>query len=286
MNTLACEGVHLAVDIAGHGAPLVLVHGTWTDRTTWNSVFGALADHFRVIRYDRRGYGESDRPGANVDVHTTDLLALIRTLGLTRVTVVGNSLGALIAIRAALRDAELVAKVVAHEPPLEFINREVPLRPLSREARDGLREALDAARSGDATLAAKTFFERVSSSPGTWKYLPENVRRAFVENAPAFLSEVDSVNSFCPDPRTVSRLADRLVVTCGERSSPYLKILTDELCRAVPMARHHVFSRAGHAPHQSGPSDFVAKTLSLLKEGLSGHAMSGSALCQQGPGTL
>src|SRR5262249_44525227 len=53
-----------AYEVAGEGEPLVLVHGSWGDRHSSDSVFDALARSFRVVRYDRRGHShsESERP--------------------------------------------------------------------------------------------------------------------------------------------------------------------------------------------------------------------------------
>ena len=44
------------------GAPLVLVHGSWGSRHNWDPVIPGLAEHYRVVAYDRRGHSESERP--------------------------------------------------------------------------------------------------------------------------------------------------------------------------------------------------------------------------------
>lgn len=59
----AVNGVRIAYSSSGiDGEPLVLVHGSWGSRHNWDLVVPGLAEHFRVIAYDRRGHSESERP--------------------------------------------------------------------------------------------------------------------------------------------------------------------------------------------------------------------------------
>jgi pimeloyl-ACP methyl ester carboxylesterase len=263
VSVLACEGVSLCVEQAGSGQALVLVHGAWSARNTWDPVFQKLATRFHVIRYDRRGYGESQRPGVGPSEHVMDLLALIRTLRLERVILVGNSLGALIAIRMALRASELVSIVVAHEPPmLGLLEHGSPLEGRVYEA---LARALNAASSGNHRLAAQLYVEGMASAPGTWEYLPEDMKQGFVENAPGFLDDASALDESELPARELARLGQRLVVTRGDRTSSYLKFIVERLYSALPELRRHVFVAGGHVPHQSCPEDFVAKIVELAK---------------------
>ncbi|MCI4321583.1 MAG: alpha/beta fold hydrolase, partial [Thermoplasmata archaeon] len=50
----------LAYDLVGEGTePIVLVHGSWSDRSSWDPLVPVLSESFRILRYDRRGHGES-----------------------------------------------------------------------------------------------------------------------------------------------------------------------------------------------------------------------------------
>src|SRR3982074_3088141 len=80
----------------GAGTPVVLIHGWPLSGASWEKQTTALlhAGH-RVITYDRRGFGRSSKPtvGYNYDTFAADLDAVLGTLNLTAVSLVGFSLG-------------------------------------------------------------------------------------------------------------------------------------------------------------------------------------------------
>ena len=106
----------------GDGEPLVLVHGGWTDHTTFDAIAGPLAGSFRLIRYDRRGHtlSRDARAGAPTPRRTDedDLAAIVEALAPGGAHLFGTSYGASIVLALAARRPELVRSVVAHEPPL------------------------------------------------------------------------------------------------------------------------------------------------------------------------
>ena len=105
----------LAFEIAGSGEPLVLVHAGVADRRMWDPQWRAFADSHRVIRYDLRGYGESLPPIGPWSQHA-DLLGLLDELGIGRAHVVGTSMGAGIAVEAALAQPQAIASLVLAAP--------------------------------------------------------------------------------------------------------------------------------------------------------------------------
>jgi non-heme chloroperoxidase len=81
----------------GQGAPVVLVHGYLLDRHPWEKQeMALLAAGYRVITYDRRGFGASSRPsvGYNYDTLAADLSVLLDQLDLREVVLAGFRTGA------------------------------------------------------------------------------------------------------------------------------------------------------------------------------------------------
>jgi non-heme chloroperoxidase len=80
----------------GSGAPVVLIHGYPLSSRAWDKQLRVLLDDGRrVITYDRRGFGKSSQPatGYDYDTFAADLHALLETLDLRDVTLVGHSMG-------------------------------------------------------------------------------------------------------------------------------------------------------------------------------------------------
>jgi len=90
------EAIRIYYEDHGSGAPVVLVHGYLLDGHSWEQQEAALLDAgYRVITYDRRGFGNSSRPSVGYDCDTlsADLNVLLTELDLHDVTLVGFSMG-------------------------------------------------------------------------------------------------------------------------------------------------------------------------------------------------
>jgi non-heme chloroperoxidase len=92
----AADGVNLFYNDWGHGQPVVLIHGWPLDSDMWSDQAVFLAERgFRVIAYDRRGFGRSDQPwnGYDYDTLAADLAAVTDQLDLSEAVLVGFSMG-------------------------------------------------------------------------------------------------------------------------------------------------------------------------------------------------
>src|SRR5258707_333736 len=88
--------IELYYEDHGSGSPVVLIHGWPLSGASWEKQTAALlAAGHRVITYDRRGFGRSSQPavGYNYDTFASDLNAVLTTLNLTSVSLVGFSMG-------------------------------------------------------------------------------------------------------------------------------------------------------------------------------------------------
>lgn len=102
---------------------VVFIHGSGPGASGWSNfkhnIAGFQAGGFRCLVYDQWGYGRTDKP-TDID-HTLDffvegLTALLDALDLTRVTLVGNSLGGAVALGMALAQPERVSKLILMAP--------------------------------------------------------------------------------------------------------------------------------------------------------------------------
>jgi 3-oxoadipate enol-lactonase len=106
--------VRIAYDVRGRGRPLVLVQGVGIGRWGWDPVADRLARRFRVVTIDNRGIGASDTPPGNYTTRAMaeDVLAVLDHAGIGRASVLGTSLGGMIAQELAIAHPERVDRLV------------------------------------------------------------------------------------------------------------------------------------------------------------------------------
>lgn len=110
------EEIKLAYSDYGSGAPVVLIHGWPLSREMWEyQIDDLVGAGFRVIKYDRRGFGKSSKPwnGYDYDSLTHDLHAIMEQLDLRHATLVGFSMGGGEVVRyLSSYGSERVSKIV------------------------------------------------------------------------------------------------------------------------------------------------------------------------------
>lgn len=115
MRFMRANGVAIHFSDTGGDRPaLVFSNSLGTDFGIWDAVAPAFAATHRVIRYDSRGHGLSDAPPAPYQIsdHVNDLAALLDNLGVSQATIVGLSVGGLIAQGLAAARSDLVQALV------------------------------------------------------------------------------------------------------------------------------------------------------------------------------
>jgi pimeloyl-ACP methyl ester carboxylesterase len=178
MPHVQINGVSLAVhEWPGVGPAVVCVHGLTANHTCWASVADGLSPDYRVIGYDLRGRGNSDKPatGYSLPIHCQDLAGLLDRLGLQRPVIVGHSLGAHIALRFAVAFPRRVSKLV-------LVDGGIDVRP-------GILDSLAPAikRLGVEFPSLEAFLQTVRGLPmlaGRWNDYLDRYFRYDVETLP------------------------------------------------------------------------------------------------------
>jgi pimeloyl-ACP methyl ester carboxylesterase len=253
------NGTRLWYETAGKGSTVVLVHGGLVDSRLWDDQMKELAKRHRVVRYDLRGYGKSAAPTADFSP-VEDLRALLAFLKVERATVVGLSLGGIIAADFALEHPRMTEGLVLVGAGLRGDKQ--PPDPKSMEAyRASVREGAEKF----AELAFESpLFAGVKEKPRAHARL----REMLLANAPA-LQHLFANRLKYPEPETIDRLGDIRVptlVVVGDRDGPNLLNIADTLHAKIPGARKSIIRDASHHPPVETPQEFNRVLLDFLRQ--------------------
>jgi len=151
-------------DTGGTGRPVVLIHGWPLSAESWKAQVPVLKDAgYRVVAYDRRGFGRSDKPadGYEYDTLADDLAGVINDLDLQDVTLVGFSMGGGEVARYIARHGEqrLHSVVFASAvPPYMLKTDDNPDGPLTQAKADEMKQGLERDRDTFFDGFTKDFF--------------------------------------------------------------------------------------------------------------------------------
>ncbi len=99
---------------AGSGQPVILLHGTGGEGARWMPTIRALAPEFRVIALDQIGFGQSDKPLTTYHngVFAGFLARFMKAIGVPKASLVGQSMGAQVALSLAVQNPQSVDRLV------------------------------------------------------------------------------------------------------------------------------------------------------------------------------
>lgn len=241
----------------GEGPPIVLLHGLGGTLHVWHGVTDTLALHHHVVALDLRGHGRSDTTGASFTMASLadDVEALITALELPAVTLVGHSLGTLVAQHLAVKRPEVVDNLVLvggisyFEPP----------------AREAYRQRAEAVERGGMDAVVDDWLPG-ALAPRTRAKLPQLVgllRESFLRNDPAsYARACRALADSQPARREEIGQPTLLLVGDHDRSTPIA--MTEELHRDIPVSRVRVLAGAAHWASLEQPDALAAAVLEFL----------------------
>jgi esterase len=260
-TTATLDGIRLHHEEHGAGAPIMCIHGTSSSAAVWSDAIPALARLGRVIAYDRRGCGRSERPQpyerTSVAEHADDAAALLDALGAAPAVIIGRSYGGTVAIELAARHPDRVRALVVLEgdAPRE-------LAPAAAAWIDALAARLrDVASRCGVDAVAEALIGAVAGE-SAWRSFPEEWRRICTANGPAILAEL--AGEWWPQggATALAGIEQPALLVAASDSPPELREPTEALAAVLPHARV-VHVAGGHLIDPAAPEvlAFVADVL-------------------------
>lgn len=226
------------------GPAVVCVHGSMDRMAGFAKVARRLTDTWRVVRYDRRGYGHSaPHPGPfDIDENVADLLEVIAHVA-SDVVLVGHSLGGNIALAAAQHTAAVRA-VAVYECPLSWTD----WWPGTSAGATALREATATDQIAEVFMVRMIGHER-------WERLPEAVRATRRAEGAALAGEIAALQAAPPwDP---ARIHVPVLAGSGSEGREHHRRGMEVLAGWIDGARLVSLPGCGHMAHTTDPDLFT-----------------------------
>lgn len=232
---------------------IVLIHGLGQSRLSWELQTAALADRFRIIAYDLRGHGDSDKPTdaaayADGALWADDLRAVIEATGVRRPTLVGWSLGGLVIGHYVARHGiETVGGV-------NLVNAVTRLAPeLLTETSRACAAKLASPDLGLRTAAIEGFLAACFAKPPA----AEAFRRMLVFNGMVPRGVQEGIVRIGADGLDQAFAAlPKLLVTFGARDQLTSPEMSQRVLALNPRATLSVYDDVGHTPFYEDPARF------------------------------
>ena len=243
----------------------MLVHSGITDSRSWEPQLPAFTKQYRVLRYDMRGFGQSDiAHGAysNVD----DLAGLMSAVGIGPAALLGVSMAGTMVLDAALQHPELVNALI-------LVGSGISGREHSAEYHQMMDEM-------DELLAQKGLDATIDREMEVWLYGRGRTAADVDPQLREAVREMDFYNSerYPPDaeperiqPPAIGRLDEIQVPTLvivGELDVDDVRQAADELGRGIRGARLVVVPGVAHVPNMERPEEFNRLVLDFLKSAI------------------
>jgi pimeloyl-ACP methyl ester carboxylesterase len=252
----------LYYEAMGEGLPLVLIGaGGGLDSRQWDDQFQIFSYHSCTIRYDVRGVGRSDQP-SEVFSHVQDLYELLEFLHIEKVSLLGLSFGAGLALDFSLAHPEKVAALIVVAPLLsgytfsEVYRQKMSSFSLARE--QGAAEAVQYLLDSSIYLVTRSTSMR------------ERVRSLLLENTHLFEPANPFARFSLPlDPEVRHRLNEisaPMLIVMGEQDQPDIHTIATILEQEVAKARRVEIAGAAHMINLDQPETFNHVVLNFLAQ--------------------
>ena len=259
------NGGRLYYEVAGEGHPVVLLHAGIADSRMWDDQFEEFANHYRVVRYDYRGFGKSSPPVDGFSMRG-DLYELLRQLGIERAYLIGVSMGGGLAVDAAIERPDLVAALIPTCPGLSGQSDDG-----TEEERAFYQQVEEAEKAGEIErvneLEVHLWVDGLSRTPDQVNPAVREKVREMNGLALRRQSEWEGVTTRKLEPPAVGRLGEIAAPTLaiiGDRDLSGVKQAVDLVAANVAGARKATIHNAAHVPNMEHPAEYNQLVLEFL----------------------
>jgi 3-oxoadipate enol-lactonase len=260
MAFVRVNGIVLHHQVLGpsDGQVLVFINSLGSDLRIWQEVAPVFTDRYRVILYDKRGHGLSDATAApySIDDHTDDLLALLDHLGIGKASLIGLSVGGMIAQRIAVRSPDRVQSISLCCTAAKIGTAELWADRIGAVETGGIEPIADAVLQRWFT---PTFHESRADELAGWRNMLVRTPVHGYAGTCAAIRDAD----LRPD---AGRIAVPTLCVAGDQDGSTPADLVKETADLIPGARFALIEGAGHIPCVEKPAELSGLVKQHLRE--------------------
>lgn len=249
MAFITCSSLTLHHTIKGPpGADtLIFINSLGSDWRIWDKVANAFVNSHRVLRYDKRGHGLSDAPSGDYTMrdHAADLLALMDALKLKTATLIGISVGGMIAQAFALWQPDRVSGLVLCDTGARIGTHQSWADRIAALGQGGIESIADAVLARWFTPA----FD--GAARAGWRNMLLRTPLAGYSGTCAALRDCDLRDA-------VQAIAVPTLVLCGDQDTSTSPDLNRDLAARIPGAQFVLIAGAAHLPCLEQPAAVIA----------------------------
>ncbi|MEE9274494.1 MAG: alpha/beta fold hydrolase [bacterium] len=262
MALAVCSSIQISYDDTGPVStrtPVVFLHAHSLGRSMWDHQKQAIRSTHRVVTYDLRGHGSSEKPktGYSREEEISDLAGLLDVIKAQKAHLVGLSRGGSIALGFAAAHPERTASVVAMGAGFDY-PRHIP------ELADQILQTMATLRA-EGLRAAREYW---SSIP---LFAPARENEELASALEQMILAYTGTHWLDPSPPQDPSLADAApsitapaLILVGERDLPGFHAWADELAEKIPAAEKKVIAGAGHLVSLEAPEEATAAISEFL----------------------
>jgi pimeloyl-ACP methyl ester carboxylesterase len=255
----------------GSGEPVLLIHGTLCDHRIWEAQRENIATTYRYLALDLRYHGTSPWPDLGQSYSTTDhenqVIEFIRALDAGRVHLVGQSYGAYIAVRVALRAPTILRSLVLQEPSIESLLTGPGADAVLAKRKRDFAPAIAAGKKDQFDLAARLVVEALmNKGPGSWSSIPASLQEMFVDNTrtlPLFFLSGSAAEVTCNDLGAIT--LPTLIIN-GAQTLRFFSAVGERVAACIPGSRREVIDHASHAVETEHAKVYGDLLLAFLRQ--------------------
>jgi pimeloyl-[acyl-carrier protein] methyl ester esterase len=261
----AKSGIEWHYDVAGEGEHLLFLHGWGVDQRIWRQQSKFFSQYYRIMTVDLPGHGQSSWKKVALETMVQDLNVLLKTEQFDQVTIIGSSIGGLIALKLYEKFPEEVRRMIFVGSMPKFSKSKDYPHGLDIGKMRALGEHLKTDYPSIVNIFFRSLFTRQERQTRRFKWIQKFRRDERMPMKQALLEYLDIMER--EDLREVLQrvrvpvqfINGREDEICNKETVAFLKKLS-------PASRFDFFEQCGHFPFLSKPYEFNQVMEEFLKE--------------------